>query len=46
MGDQKKGSSEMPSYKPEDLKLPKKFAEKVVELEICIEQGNFSIKHL
>jgi len=29
--------AELPSYKPEDLKLPKKFAEKVLELEFGIE---------
>ena len=30
----------------EDLKLPKKFAEQVLELEICIEQNEFNIKQL
>ena len=38
--------SDIPVYKMEDLKLPKKFAEQVLDLEICIEQGEFSIKQI
>jgi hypothetical protein len=29
----------MPTYKAEDLKLPKKFAEKVLELELEVDHG-------
>jgi hypothetical protein len=29
----------LPSYKAEDLKLPKKFAEKVLELELEVDHG-------
>ena len=37
MTDLKRTQTELPSYKPEDLKLPKKFAEKVLEMEISID---------
>lgn len=36
----------MPSYKLEDLKLPRKFAEKVLELEMEVNTGEFSLKQL
>ena len=41
-----KEEDNLPVYKMEDLKLPKKFAEQVLELEICIEQDQFNIKQL
>ena len=34
----------MPSYKAEDLKLPKKFADKVLELEMELEHGKITVK--
>ena len=36
----------LPSYKAEDLKLPKKFAEKVLELELEVNHGQFTLKQL
>ena len=36
----------LPSYKAEDLKLPKKFAEKVLELELEVDHGEITVKQL
>lgn len=36
----------IPAFKGEDLKLPKKFAEQVLELEMGIEQSDFTLKQL
>lgn len=34
----------IPSFKQEDLKLPKKFAEKVLELELELNHGQINVK--
>lgn len=36
----------MPAYKAEDLRLPKKFAEQVLELEMEVEQSMFTVKQI
>uniref|UniRef100_A0A7S3KP40 Uncharacterized protein n=1 Tax=Euplotes crassus TaxID=5936 RepID=A0A7S3KP40_EUPCR len=36
----------IPAYKEEDLRLPKKFAEQVLELEIDVENNVFTIKQI
>lgn len=42
----KKETSVLPAYKAEDLKLPKKFAEQVLELEMNVEHNVFTIKQI